>query len=330
VIGRTEGADLILGGTDVSRRHCKVDLVGVDVIVGGEVLLTDLGSTNGTYVDGTRVAGTVALSPGARITVGSHLLLYDRRGKRGLDEAEAMEREVQRANRHVLAILPLPLREGPVRAEWYYEPCTKLGGDAFGYRATGGGCFVGYMIGVAGRGPGAAMHAVAVANLLRQDRLLGADFADPAAVMVRLDAGFPAAMHDGLTLATWYWSYDPSGRVLNYCAAGTHPAVLVDRTGGSALLLGGDNPAIGTGAGRFESGRVAVPEGAMLYLFSDGAFNVADHTGRRRGLDDLIADIVAAPVEGMTEPQRIHGLLRDAAGPGPPEDDFSLMAIAFP
>ena len=329
VIGRTEGADVVLGGSEVSRRHCQLDLVGVEVIVGGEVLLTDLNSTNGTFVDGTRVAGTVALAPGARIAVGSHHFLYDRRGRRELDEAEALERELQRANQYVLAILPLPLREGPLRAEWYFIPCTRLGGDAFGYREIGGGRFAGYMIDVAGEGAGVAMHSVTIANVLRLDGMLGADFANPAAVLARLDAGFPMAMHDGLTFAIWYWCYDTATRELAWCAAGTHPAVLV-APGAAPSLLGGDNPALGLGTGGFVPGSVTVPPGGRLYLFSDGAFAVEDATGRRHGIDHLLAAIAAPPLAGVTEPQRLYSLIRDAARPGPLEDDFSLVVLAFP
>jgi serine phosphatase RsbU (regulator of sigma subunit) len=330
VIGRTEGADVVLAGTDISRRHCRFDLVGGEVIVGGEVLLTDLDSTNGTYVDGTRVAGTVALSPGARVVIGSHQLLYDRRGRRELDEQEAMARELERANRRVLAILPLPLREGPVLAEWFYLPCSRLGGDAFGYRDIGDGRFAGYLLDVAGQGPAAAMHAVAVATTLRQDSQLGTDPADPAAVMARLDALFPAARHQGLTLAAWYWVYDPAARRLAWCAAGSHPAVILHRPSGASRLLGAEHPPIGGGTGGYRSGRIAVPAGATLYLFSDGAFDVEDAAGRRRGLPDLLAAIEAAPVDGVTEPQRLYEAVRAAVRPGPLDDDFSLVALTFP
>lgn len=271
-IGRTEGADLILPGSEVSRRHCQIDLVGVEVIAGGEVLLTDLNSTNGTYVDGTRVSGTVALSPGARMTVGGHDLIYERRSTRELDEAEALERELHRTNQYVLAVLPLPLRDGWVLAEWYFAPCSALGGDAFGYRDLGGGTFAGFMVDVAGEGPTAAMQAVTVASLLRQDGLLGADFRDPASVMARLNDSFPADTQGGPHFTAWYWVYSRANRMLTYCAAGTHPAWLLDRASGNLVPLRSENPAIGRGKAQYAASRVFVPIGAALYMFSDGAF----------------------------------------------------------
>jgi len=331
IIGRTDGADLVLPGSDVSRRHCQVALVGVEVIVGGEVLLTDLGSTNGTFVDGSRVSGTVALSPGARIAVGANQLLYERRPRRELDEAEALERELQRANQYVLAILPMPLREGPVRAEWYYQPCASLGGDAFGYRDLGNGAFAGYLLDVSGSGAGAAMHAVSIANVLRQDGMLGADLADPAAVMSRLNDCFPAAAHGGLTVAAFYWAYDSATRLLTWCAAGTHPAWLADRGQDRFSPLDGANPAIGRApVDRFVARRMRVPPGATLYLFSDGAYGFDRCDGDRWTMDDFLAALRGPPEQGLTEPQRLYDVARAAARPGPLDDDFSLVAVSFP
>ena len=329
-IGRTEGADLILPGIDVSRRHCQVDLVGVEVIAGGEALLTDLNSTNGTFVDGTRVSGTVALSPGARVSIGGHQLLYERRSRRELDEAEALERELHRANQYVLAILPLPVREGPVRAEWYYVPCTGLGGDAFGYRDLGDGTFVGYMLDVVGEGAASALHAVTVANVLRQDSLIGVDYRDPAAVMARLHDNFPAERHGGLYFTAWYWVYTPANRMLAYAAAGTHAAWLADRGAGNVVPLPSDNPPIGRGEARFATSRAYIPEGSSLYMFSDGGFQIEGRDGRRWTIDDLVDIIRAEPEQGVTEPQRVYSAVREAARPGPFDDDVSMVVISFP
>lgn len=67
VIGRDELADIVLDDPGISRRHCEV-LVTTD----GPHLVTsvrDLGSTNGTFVNGERVTST-RLGEGDQITVG--------------------------------------------------------------------------------------------------------------------------------------------------------------------------------------------------------------------------------------------------------------------
>lgn len=71
VIGRAQDSDLRLGDTGVSRRHAEIRFTAT------EVVLSDLGSTNGTLVNG-RTVGTVALHDGDRIEVGHTQLVYRR------------------------------------------------------------------------------------------------------------------------------------------------------------------------------------------------------------------------------------------------------------
>ncbi|SDC00312.1 FHA domain-containing protein [Streptomyces prasinopilosus] len=69
-IGRSADADVPLDDPDVSRLHCAVT-VGPD----GRVSVADLGSTNGTTLDGRRVGSRpVGLSPGALLRIGESAL----------------------------------------------------------------------------------------------------------------------------------------------------------------------------------------------------------------------------------------------------------------
>jgi hypothetical protein len=78
VVGRLQSCDLQLTGKEVSRRHCRFELVQESVV------LTDLGSMNGTFLDNVRIQEPVALHDDAEIQVGSHLLRYTRLSR--LDE----------------------------------------------------------------------------------------------------------------------------------------------------------------------------------------------------------------------------------------------------
>lgn len=63
VVGRNKECGLRIPTRDVSRQHCEVTLDKVGAIV------RDLGSSNGTYVNGKRVAES-PLNPGDTLTIG--------------------------------------------------------------------------------------------------------------------------------------------------------------------------------------------------------------------------------------------------------------------
>ncbi len=69
-IGRLTECEVVLADDSVSRRHAEVRRQGSDILV------ADLGSTNGTKVNGERV-GERSLADGDRVTVGSVTLRFE-------------------------------------------------------------------------------------------------------------------------------------------------------------------------------------------------------------------------------------------------------------
>lgn len=63
MVGRRPDSTLRVASSDVSRQHCQL------VVKDGTVVVKDLGSSNGTFVNGQRVAEK-QLAPGDRLTVG--------------------------------------------------------------------------------------------------------------------------------------------------------------------------------------------------------------------------------------------------------------------
>lgn len=96
-IGRS-GCDVILDNPQVSRFHAQIDRAP-----GGGAVLRDAGSTNGTFVNGQRISGPVALKPGDVIQIGAFKLVYtaasleqyDQRGALRID-ARGLTRVVAR------------------------------------------------------------------------------------------------------------------------------------------------------------------------------------------------------------------------------------------
>ena len=62
---------VVLDHLNVSRRHAAFE------VTDGNIVLRDLGGTNGTYVNGARVRGARSLVPGDRIDIGPFQLTFD-------------------------------------------------------------------------------------------------------------------------------------------------------------------------------------------------------------------------------------------------------------
>ncbi len=68
-VGREAGNDIIINDAQVSRHHARLTLQG------SAYVLEDLGSTNGTFVNGRRVSGPVSLSAGDMVGLGDTVVL---------------------------------------------------------------------------------------------------------------------------------------------------------------------------------------------------------------------------------------------------------------
>ncbi len=64
IVGRSPGADIVIGAGYVSARHARFSLMGQNLFV------EDLGSTNGTAVNGQRIAEPTALRNKDVVTIG--------------------------------------------------------------------------------------------------------------------------------------------------------------------------------------------------------------------------------------------------------------------
>jgi serine phosphatase RsbU (regulator of sigma subunit) len=322
VIGRVPPADLILPEADVSRSHCRLTRHS------GGLVVTDLGSTNGTFVDEVRITGSVALPVGSVLRVGARLLKHELLTENQLRKAEELDRDIAAAAAYVRALLPPPLTDGPIRTDWCYVPSTKLGGDAFGHAFLDDTHFAFYLIDVAGHGAGAALHAVSVMNVLRQRSLPGADMTDPASVLSALNALFQMDQHADMYFTIWYGVYDLAARQLTYAAGGHHPAFLSPLWRDQATPLRAKNPMIGAIPGRkYKAESVAIPPGALVYLFSDGVFEIVASDGEVWNIDRFVTAFLEEPAVLSGESQRIFQAVKAKSRTPELDDDFSLVIV---
>jgi serine phosphatase RsbU (regulator of sigma subunit) len=263
--------------------------------------------------------------------MGGQVIKYERRSRQDVKRTEELNRDIQKATDYVWSLLPAPIGNGQVLAEWRFVPSTQLGGDAFGYYWLDASTFVFYLVDVSGHGVGAAMHSVTVLNVLRQRALPQVDFKNPAEVLSSLNDRFPMDSHNGLYFTMWYGVYNASTRTLAYGSAGHHPAFLVPIERHEAQPLG--MPALMIGIlpdQAYEVQETAVPPGSRLFLFSDGAYEIVTKDQQRWGLSEFLPLLLEPVVPGQPETERVYRRVRAAAASGPLEDDFSLIAVTFP
>jgi hypothetical protein len=70
-IGRSRQCEVVLDDPNVSRQHAEVRPRG------GSWVLTDLGSTNGSSINGRRINGPEVVKPGDEIEIGTSLMRFE-------------------------------------------------------------------------------------------------------------------------------------------------------------------------------------------------------------------------------------------------------------
>ncbi len=88
-IGRNDDNGIVIDNLAVSSYHAKIDKVGSDYIV------TDLQSTNGTFVNDQKIV-TKKLSHGDNIIIGKHVILFVSAGKGNEAETQKKKGELDR------------------------------------------------------------------------------------------------------------------------------------------------------------------------------------------------------------------------------------------
>lgn len=103
LIGRSPECHLCAASTSISRRHCAITRNGT------KVTIKDLGSRNGTLVNGEKAVGEVELQSGDEITIGSLGFLVtistgiaNQKKPEVKSVAEAVERTVAKSSGHAI------------------------------------------------------------------------------------------------------------------------------------------------------------------------------------------------------------------------------------
>ena len=245
-----------------------------------------------------------------------------------------LQRELQDASDYIQSLFPPPLTEKfGISTEWVADPCSELGGDAFGYHWLDAEHYAIYLLDVSGHGVRPCLLAATVLNLLRSGTSAGSDLRDPSAVLSILNSMFPMERHNDMFFTMWYGVYHPQTRTLRY-ANGGHP---------DALLLQSDNPSLpvcqrlsptGIAVGvmddeQYESVTVSVPRNSDLLIFSDGCFELNTRTQKMLTLEQVATFFEAEPPERRT-PATWLDWITHARDETSFDDDFTMLKVRFP
>jgi hypothetical protein len=88
VVGRDQSAGLVIDDAEASRRHASLSVDGTTVTV------EDLGSTNGTFVNGARISGSKELANGDKVRIGT--TVFELRVPQADPEPEAISDQATR------------------------------------------------------------------------------------------------------------------------------------------------------------------------------------------------------------------------------------------
>src|SRR6187551_687628 len=88
-VGRVQGNELMLPKGNVSKRHARL------LYRDGRFIVTDLNSTNGTYVNRRRVTQATIVREGDRIYVGDFVLRIELPGSEGVEGSQPSDGEAR-------------------------------------------------------------------------------------------------------------------------------------------------------------------------------------------------------------------------------------------
>ena len=241
---------------------------------------------------------------------------------------EALNAELAGAVDYVMSLLPHPITEERVSADWFMVTSAQLGGDGLGYHWIDSDRFAFYLLDVSGHGVKSALLAVSIIDTLRTCGLADTDWNDPGAVLRALNRVYFSQSHDHLYFTIWYGIADLAHGTLRY-AGGGHPPAVLRAAGCKNPKLAASGPPVGCfGHANYPTLEVPLLFPTELYLFSDGVFET------RRQQETASLDRL---VDFLIEPSNRHGpniaeirnrTLEHLNGT-PPPDDCSVLKVSL-
>ena len=238
--------------------------------------------------------------------------------------------ELKRAAEYVRSLLPRRGQWRGLRTEWTFLPSRDLGGDAFGYARLDDGQTALFLLDVSGHGIEAALLSVSLLHRVNSQSRSNPGLWDPARILSELNQTYRSEDQNSLFFSAWFGLWNPETRSLRYASAGAPPAALLPKVG-KVTKLGTNSPAVGVDEQAvYENAETEIPVGSILFLFSDGIFEIRCSMERILGLEGFLSILQVANrrPEGA-DVNSIVESVRNACERAQFEDDVSLVGFYF-
>ena len=216
------------------------------------------------------------------------ICLENARMQEELRKRERLQRDVEIAAEIQQSLLPASdLEDQGLDADWVYRPARQVGGDFYDSFHLDDGRIAMVLGDVSGKGIGAALM---MARLTSCMRAVVPDCPDPGAVLRRTNRLIQSAPGRVTFATACYVLLDPDRGQLAFASAGHNPALILSPGGDEFFELGATGlPLCILPEAEYETRIVDLPQGALLFLYTDGIVEARDRHGEFFGMERLQA-----------------------------------------
>ncbi len=246
---------------------------------------------------------------------------------------EQIDIDLEKAGEIQKSLLPRDLPDiSSIRADWFFEPSSAIGGDIFHIRQEKTTHISAYMLDVCGHGVSAALIAVTVKQFLDQLHAQGLSrnrFLSPEQILNALEKEFPFERFDCFFTIAYIRLNLETGKLVYGCAGHVPPVVvghnnrftMLDRHG-IIIGLSQDIP--------FYEYETQLELGDKIILYTDGLIDYFGEKGAAPNKDcfyEALKDSADLPCEQMVK--KVMEKQQKLCGSAVADDDISLLVIEY-
>ncbi len=247
-----------------------------------------------------------------------------------------LEEELEAARRLQMSMVPqtfpAPTAEFPVDLFASMEPAREVGGDLYDFFVTEDGMLC-FLVGdVSGKGMPAALFMARAKSLIRITtelmRSAKGTAAKPADIIARVNRELCQDNDDMMFVTLFFAMLAPATGELEFSNAGHNAPYQLNGTtleaieGAKGIILGVRPDAA------YTTGRLSLPPGGGLYLFTDGVTEAADLEGAlfaEPRLEAVLREAAGSPSAEVVK--SVADAVRGFVGTALPSDDITMLAL---